>query len=302
MVSVIRIVLLTQLLVCTSLAQPADSTFYFVSDTQQPLFVERIFRHPYRNIEGRDSIFAGIIRQHPKYLFMLGDLTGAGSRSFKWQAVDSFLSVLHANNCQTYAIPGNHEYFFNAKKGIRNYTKRFGAQRVMGYCFKKANLSVVMLNSNFRSISKSDNRDQVTWYQSIMDSLDNDVTIQSIIVATHHSPYTNSIVVKPSEQVENYFVKRFEQSPKTKLFLSGHSHNLEYFIRNNKKFLVIGGGGGVVQTLSTGEKQEFKDIFPQNRKPVFFYIVVYSREGAFDVKIYGLNKEFNNVVLSLPMQ
>ena len=78
-----------------------------------------------------------------------------------------------------------------------------------------------------------------------MDSLDSNPGIKMILLCSHHPPYTNSKIVKPSKEVVKYFLPRFFESTKSRLYISGHSHNLEFFEKGNKKyFLVIGGGGG----------------------------------------------------------
>ena len=297
---IFRILLVFHLVFLACQAQP-EPALYFLSDCQQPLLGERLIRKIWRNEEGRDSIFAGIVRSHPNYLFLLGDLTGAGSKTKKWQSLDSFITILRSDECKVFAIPGNHEYMFKARKGIRNFKIRFGEQQTLGYCIKRENFAVVMLNSNFKRMSESDTSKELGWYRFVMDSLDRDPSIKSIIVSTHHPPFTNSKVVKPSKEVDHLFINRFDQSPKAKLFLSGHSHNLEYFrSSSNKKYLVIGGGGGPAQPLFTDKKCLFNDLLTQDSKPIYFFVKVIINGDSVEEKVFGLNREFKWVVLSIP--
>jgi predicted phosphodiesterase len=129
-----------------------------------------------------------------------------------------------------------------------------------------------------------------------MDSLENDSNIKIIIVCTHHSPYTNSSVVSPSKDVTNYFVPKFIQNTKAKLFISGHSHNLEYFNIEGKYFIVIG-GGGLKQNLRTDKKQRYNDLIKQEDKLRFFYLSVTRQEQQLLLEIYGFldGNELNNV-------
>ena len=78
---------------------------YFISDVQAPLPLEKIILKSYRNTEARDSLFADILRQHPKNLFMLGDLTSMGSKEKTWTPLDSLLSSLNKMDTKAYAIP-----------------------------------------------------------------------------------------------------------------------------------------------------------------------------------------------------
>ena len=62
-----------------SLVVQNQQRIYFISDVQTPMLPEKIILKTYRNEEARERLFADMIRQHPKNLFMLGDLTSKGS-------------------------------------------------------------------------------------------------------------------------------------------------------------------------------------------------------------------------------
>lgn len=274
-----------------TLAQAKSSPLYFISDCQLPLSMEKILLKPYKNKEGRDSLFKDVERENQGYVFMLGDIVGKSSDNRKWSDVDTFLSTLHSEGTRVFAIPGNHEYLFNASSGIANYSARFPGLPIDGYCVRNDSMAIVMLNSNFRELSPAENNRQEHWYLAVMDSLDADVTVKFIIVCTHHSPYSNSKVVGASAPVQTSFVQRFDNSAKTKLFISGHSHNLEYFADpNNKHYLVIGGGGGIAQPLNKGVDVKYKDLIKQEEKPLFFYLVLQRNGNAIEIRILGYSK------------
>lgn len=274
-----------------TLAQEKSSSLYFISDCQLPLSVEKILLKPYKNKEGRDSLFKDIERENQRYVFMLGDIVGKSSDNKKWSDVDTFLRKLHSKGTLVYAIPGNHEYLFNTSSGIANYSARFPGLPIDGYCVRTDSMAIVMLNSNFRNLPDTENNRQQHWYLAVMDSLDADTTVKFIIVCAHHSPYSNSRVVGASAAVQSNFVQRFENSTKTKLFISGHSHNLEYFTStNNKHYLVIGGGGGIAQPLNKGEKAKYKDLIKQEEKPLFFYLVLQRNGNGVEIRIRGYSK------------
>lgn len=277
-------------------AQGKNVPIYFLSDCQLPLYLEELILKPYKNKEGRDSLFKAIERERPGYVFMLGDIVGMSYDTKEWLTVDTFLNVLHSGGACVFSVPGNHEYLLNASLGIANYISRFPDQSLTGYCVRTDSMTIVMLNSNFRNLTESENNSQQLWYLSVMDSLDTDESVKAIIVCAHHSPYSNSKVVGSSTSVQYQFVKRFESSSKTKIFISGHSHNLEYFTgSNNKRYLVIGGGGGIAQPLNTGIDAKYNDLIKQEDKPLFFYVALQRNTDAIEISIRGYSKAMERI-------
>ncbi len=276
--------------------QSKNHKLYFISDCQQPLMLEKIRLKPYRNEEARDTLFSDIIRQEPQNLFLLGDLTSKGSNQKSWNPLDELLHHLKLGKTSIHAIPGNHEYYTNAKKGIQNYAKRFPGDPLYGYCVKVDSMAIVMLNSNFNKLDPGEFQKQQSWYKATMTSLDTESGIKMILVCVHHSPYTNSKIVKPSLSVILNFLPRFKSSPKAKLLISGHSHNLEFFTDNFKKnYLVIGGGGGLSQPLHLPGKRLYGDLIPQDTKPVYFYLIAERKGNSLVLSARGLQRDFNGL-------
>ncbi|MCX6284038.1 MAG: metallophosphoesterase [Bacteroidetes bacterium] len=251
-----------------------------MSDVQAPMQVEKIISKAYRNEEARDSLFSNIILQHPKNLFLLGDLASKGSKEKAWAPLDTFLYSLNKIQTSVYAIPGNHEYM-GKSAGMRMFTKRFPEQWLYGYFVDVDSIAIVLLNSNFKHLV-------------VMDSLDADPGIKAIIVCTHHAPYSNSKIVGSSKPVSEMIVPEFEKSKKSKLLISGHSHNLEYFSDSiGKHFLVIGGGGGIAQPLIPMDKRIYHDLLGQDLKPIYFYLVIEKNGNCLKLIAKGFKKDFN---------
>jgi len=271
------------------------SRLFFISDCQAPLFSEKIVGKTYRNSEATSRLFDDIGKQLPTNLFILGDITGAGSQNHLWKPIDEAIQKLRHQNVAVHALLGNHEYFFNSKKAIDNYRVRFPSDALNGYCIRAGYIGVVMLNSNFDRLSTEEANLQQKWYMSVMDSLDNDPSIKAVLICTHYSPFTNSKVVCPSRTVQNCFLPRFFASQKTKLFLSGHSHNLEYFAKDKKHFLVTGGGGGMAQSLYADKKQRFTNLIDWSEKPIYFYIGVEYKHNSLFLSAFGFQKDFKKI-------
>jgi Calcineurin-like phosphoesterase. len=266
---------------------------YFVSDAQAPLPVEKIFLKAYRNEEARDSLFADIIHRHPGNLFMLGDMTSRGSDEKAWVPLDTFRNSLRKTNTKIYAIPGNHEYKSSSSVGIQLFKDRFPERWLNGYCINVDSIAIEMLNSNFSDLSKDEISKQLTRYRSEMDSMDRDPATRAIIVCTHQAPYSNSKAVGSDKEVANLIVPVFTKSQKSILFISGHSHNLEYFSDTiGKHFLVIGGGGGLTQPLIPMNEPRCNDLLNQNVKPVYFYLVIEKNGNCLKLFARGFKKDF----------
>jgi len=269
---------------------------YFISDCQDPLPIEKLIRKAHNNREGKEVLFREIETKNEGYVFMLGDLVGKGSENVEWGSVDTFLKTIREAGTKVYAVPGNHEYLMNDSRGIANFQKRFPEMPLNGYCVRTDSMATVMLNSNFDKLPAPKKEMQQKWYLAVMDSLDMDASVKIVIVCTHHSPFSNSKVVGSSTKVQEAFIPRFESSPKTKLFITGHSHNLECFDGNSgKRFLVIGGGGGLDQPLYTGVQEKQKDMISQADKPRFFYVVLQRSRNVVEVKIRGFSREMSPV-------
>jgi hypothetical protein len=266
---------------------------FFISDFQVPMTVEKIISKPYRNEEARDSLFADILRCRPANLFMLGDLTMRGASTKSWKPLDDFLDSFKKPATSVYAIPGNHEYM-SQRAGMGMFRKRFPESYLTGYLVTIDSVGVVMLNSNFRKMGRDKEIAQMNWYKSVMDSLDADPGTRGVIVCIHHPPYSNSSIVGSSQPVADRIVPVFTRSRKAVLFISGHSHNLEYFSKGEgKHFLVIGGGGGIAQPLIPGNARIHHDLVAQAEKPMYFYLVVEKGIDGLKLIARGFKKDFS---------
>ena len=258
------------------MAQSKKPVIAFASDTQEPMWVEKLLLKPDHNLLATKMIFTDVDSLRPKALFILGDVVSLGKSKHSWKNIDKYIARTAKDSIPVYATLGNHEVMFNARRGTLNFKKRFPDYDPKGYMKVVDSVAVVLVNSNFAAMSAAEITSQNNWYQAELSTLDNDPAVKMIVVGCHHSPYTNSSIVQPSENVRKYFVPPFINSKKAVLFLSGHSHNFEQFNVSGKYFLVIGGGGGLHQPLRANNEQ-MHDLSP-NYKPAFHYLQI-SRNG-----------------------
>ena len=267
------------------------AAFDFVSDTQQPLGVEKIRLKATQNTRATAMIFGELLKKKPAALFMLGDVVALGYSNKKWRSVDRFLDSARKEDIRVYGVLGNHDVLGRDKKGEANFRKRFPEQRRTGYFETIDSVAVILLNSNFSKLSQADADKEQKWYEHTLDSLNRAPGIRAVIVTCHHPAYTNSDIVNPSPGVRSRFIPAFQASAKTVLFITGHSHNFEHFEVQDKNFLVIGGGGGLHQpiTVKAGMPEDKAHAY----KPLFHYLQLKRYGNLIDVSSFEVRPDFS---------
>lgn len=265
---------------------------FFISDTQQPMLVEQILVRSHNNKKATAHILATLLLQKPKQLFMLGDIVSLGYADSKWKKVDVFLESCRSKGTAICGIMGNHDVMGNSKKGERNFQKRFPAHVRTGYVTMADGIAVVLLNSNFGTLTPAEQIFQNNWYTTTLNNLDAAEDVIGIIVCCHHSPFTNSKIVGSNKRVQQQFAAAYIEAKKTKLFLSGHAHAFEHFKVQGKDFLVIGGGGGLHQPLRKSITS--LEDFARHYKPKFHYLSVKILPESLVITSHFLKPDFTS--------
>lgn len=245
----------------------------FISDTQEPIWIETILLDRNNNLTSRDLIFDEILKSNSSKVIHLGDIVAFGYKDESWKPIDNYLKRLLDKEIEFYPTLGNHELLLFSDAGEEQFNKRFPFYSKTGYSIKNGETEIILLNSNFSKMDEEEIETQQTWYKSQLDRLEKDSTISVIIVGTHYPPFTNSKIVSSDEDVQKLFVPLFIKSKKAKLFISGHCHAFEHFEHKGKDFLVIGGGGGLQQPLDVGVEAKWKDKYDsENPLRMFHYL------------------------------
>lgn len=263
----------------------------FVGDTQAPLWVETLRLKTNHNEHATAMIFKEILAIHPRCFFILGDVVSWSAIEKNWLLMDKYLTDLRAADIPVYACLGNHEYLGNGTTGQTNFQKRFLNHSLTGYVEVVDSIAVVLMNSNMKFMSPKDTAKQNKFYAETLKKLDADPAIQYIIVGCHHPTYTNSSIVNPSKNVMKNFVPLFLKTKKCKLFITGHSHNFEYFKRDGKDFVIVGGGGGLHQPLVKPYKR-----IPDSAKgydPLFHYLTIKRFHDHLQLTSHQLKEDFS---------
>ncbi len=211
----------------------------------------------------RKKIFAQIAEQNPGCLIIHGDAVFEGSSKGEWDFFCEDILPIRQKEIPVYPVLGNHEYFGDNNAALNNYFSKFPEiKKSKFYSLTYGKNAFLMLNSNFNEMSKSDISMQNRWFKETLEKFNQDKSIKSVFVITHHPPFTNSKAVSENKDVQKYFLDSFISSPKTKIFFSGHCHSFEHFKKSGKHFVVSGGGGGPRQEVETDpDKMKFKDEF-----------------------------------------
>jgi hypothetical protein len=263
----------------------------FASDTQAPMLVETILLKSHKNKLATRLLFKDVLRHHPAAFFLLGDVVNLGYSNRQWKPIDGYLELLRNNGIEIHAILGNHEVMGRPLIGQQKFQKRFPGHVRTGYLQVYDAVAVVLLNSNFNTLSKKEDGQQLAWYETTLKRLDEDPAIEFIITGCHHSPFTNSRVVTPSTAVQQKFVPLFLPSKKSQLFLSGHCHAFEHYMVGGKDFMVIGGGGGLRQPLRQGIGA-LTDL-AAHYKPMFHYLTVQRLADQLQIRSYQIKPDFS---------
>jgi len=271
----------------------AEKTILVLSDTQAPLFWEMLILPWNRNEEARQKIMKLILSEpNPAAVFHLGDAVARGSEEKDWKPIDDFLAQLRARGVPVYGVMGNHEYISSSAKGAARFKKRFPEFPLSWFSVRIVPLAFIVLNSNFWELTRKARAEQQKFYEDQLAALENDPEVKGIVVCAHHPPYTNNKIVSRSFEGDREFVPPFLKSRKAKLFLSGHSHAAEHFIREGKHFLVLGGGGGLLHPLHIGSDARYEDHFPlRTERRWFHYLRLQMNEEGWKVTFRMLRQD-----------
>jgi 3',5'-cyclic AMP phosphodiesterase CpdA len=241
--------------------EESNNGVIFIGDTQGTSLLE-FWRED--NKEKTPLLIQEIAGREPACVINLGDLVFCGTSRKQWALFDKAHLPLLDKNIPYFPMPGNHEYWCNPKKTFKNYFSRFPhLENRKWYSFQFQNTGFLMLDTNFSRLDDDEKRFQLEWYREKLCEFHKDGEILYIIVCCHNPPYTNSKVVKPSNEVRCDYVEPFLELEKTAAFFSGHCHSYEKFVKEGKYFIVSGGGGGPRQKLNTDkETRRFNDLYP----------------------------------------
>lgn len=261
-----------------------------VSDTQKPLWIETLQVKADDNEDATQRILAEIANESTAVaLIHLGDITALSGMNSAWSLIDEARSRIRV---PIHLARGNHDYMPFRSWADDLLQQRLGPDAGMRGAWRWEGVAVVLFNSNDGRLSEEENLDEQRWFDSTLTALDEDEAIQWVIAGCHHSPYTNSTIVDPSEYVRERFVPSFIRHKKAVLFIGGHAHAYERFEEQGKTFVVVGGGGGLRQPLLLGDQRRWEDHAPMKTElRMFHYATIESQKSGLRLQIHMLRTD-----------
>jgi hypothetical protein len=229
----------------------APAKFILFGDSRETLGIE--FWRP-RYDDERLLVIQALAAEDPAFIVNTGDLVSDGSDASKWRRFHEENRPIFSKDIPYYPGLGNHEYIGDNERALANY---FGAfprlKNRKWYEIRFREVLIAILDSNFGNLEPNEIEAQDRWLSDLLAAAERDAGVRHVIVCCHHAPYTNSLVHSDSKKVQEHFVSRLV--PKARVFLTGHVHSYERFVKNGVQFVVSGGGGAPLTALDTGEPE-----------------------------------------------
>ncbi len=228
-------------------AKGQDTTrLIFLSDTQTPMWAEKIYLSSDDNEAATQNIFSSILNEKDiTAVVHAGDLTGLGWLRSSWKPILPFIDSLKTRSIPFLAAKGNHDYYFIHLWAMDRFEEYIPNGKSDYSLHRFDSCTVIILNSNEEKMTEDLRTAQRRWYDSTLAACDADSAVRWVFTVAHHSPFTNSDMVTGSKFIRNEYLSAFYTSVKSKVWIGGHAHRFEHFNRNGKDFLVVGGGGGL---------------------------------------------------------
>lgn len=258
-----------------------------VGDVQRTSIAEISFMGRKQNDAEREAVLRAIAAEGPEMVLMLGDQVVEGDDENEWNYFDRIMSPINDASIPVRSILGNHDYGRRVRRCMENCNARFPHQSGTpnASLVRLGEVALVTINSNYDRLTPEEISLQSLSYTSWLDELDADTSIRSIIVASHHPPYTNSDIGANSAMINDIAIP-FTKSRKGRLYLSGHVHSYERFVSEDKTFVVSGGGGGPRRTVDISAKRPYtNDAYRTGRLRPFHYIMLTVGESSLDAEV-----------------
>lgn len=265
-------------------------TLAVVADTQRTGVLERVMLGREQNDAERFMILRSIADVKPDALLMLGDQVCGGDDGEAWEHFNLAMAPVRELGIPIRAMRGNHEYEGRRRDCFEYFAEHFPDQHddILHHKMRLGSVLLITLNSNFSCINPESVRRQAQDFKKWLDEADADPEVKTVIVASHHPPYTNSDLGSDDEVIAQ-FARPFEKATKTALFLSGHVHSYERFIVEGKHYITAGGGGGPRRDVRNDSGRPFTtDAYTRGTWRPFHYLTIDIEPAGLDVRTHML--------------
>ena len=191
----------------------------------------------------RRAILREVSGEKPDFVALLGDLVFCGSSEDSWEDYDRLSSPLKSGGVPAYPILGNHDYWLSRRTALSNYFARFPHLRGRHwYAAAYAGVGIVFLDSNVQWLTAGAWREQIAWYERVLEQWDREREILGSIVLLYHPAFTRR-TSSDILHVQRDLLPGFLRSRKTLAMVSGLVRDDAPAFRGGKAFLAAGAAG-----------------------------------------------------------
>jgi hypothetical protein len=306
----------TQVDVMQPVPDPSTPRLLVVGDTQHTLWTEKWLLCRESNEAPRCRLRQELVAQGASTLLHLGDAVARGSSASDWNAFDDWFSPLKAAGIELRGVRGNHDTSGTASDGLLYWRSRFvGDWRQPWWRWDWHGLRFLGIDTNLPGGSDAA-RQQHAWFVKQLIEADSDPTVQVVAVASHVPPFSNSPVAPPSVALRQHYVPAFCSHKKSLLWLSGHAHGYEHFVRGSPMgcgtgaphhFIVSAGGGGPrPENLLPSSETGWIDAFAGTTPRPFNFLVIERAASTIRLRVVGFDssaapeRELEALTLAIP--
>lgn len=222
-------------------------------------------------------------RKNPQFTIGIGDLVGNGGEP--WQYV-KLLGHLHGVPVPHYLFPGNHDYDHSYNDWIpTHFNQHLKYQNQKNYHFwQEGPCAFIALdpNENF-PVGIEKGSAQWEWFEK---SIQSEVWRNSPwkVVLVHQPPFSQGWKGYSGEKTILELLKPYWESGLIDLVVSGHTHDYERLLINNKTnqtaFVIVGGAGGNLEPKA--DQESFPKMDKLIRAHHFGWIVADQEQLVFE--------------------
>ncbi|MFQ5505126.1 MAG: metallophosphoesterase family protein [Planctomycetota bacterium] len=221
------------------------ASFVVFGDTQQmPLFEWAVRGGPKERAQVREKIK----ELNPDFILFAGDAVGEGFLKPFWNSFHK-----HYRDLPIWPVLGNHDLHGPRRLGLRYYFQTFPkVEKRRWYPLRRPPVLVLMLDSNFKKMSRKESERQMSWLAESLTAAERDPEIRAVLIVAHHPPY--SVHMGGGEpRVRKAFWDSAAKHAKFVAFFSGHHHAYQHIAVGRRHAFVCGGGGAPLSLFRTAK-------------------------------------------------
>ena len=246
------------------------------------------------------SLYGNDLEKDINVLFNVGDIVTDG-RELPQYKTEYFLPTRNISPYVPHMVSiGNHERESSNFYKYMKYEDFAGPQGERYYSFRIGRVLFIGLNSN----SSMRNNTQITWLTSVLDSAENDDTIEWIFAFNHHPGHSEMWPDGNTDYVQSRIIPTLLKYPKVTMHTYGHAHNYERGTASdssNLRLMLNGGGGASLEAWGYYPNQtDYPEIQKSFNHYCYSIIDIDIANKFCDVKTYSLgnrHKPLDNTII-----